>query len=95
MEKYLRSDMLYHDYSWTAYGNDNPKISGKPDSTFLSRREGYEVLYFINKCAELHSITNKADCQKIERMLRNNVPPNIHSQENVEQWINDNWNKYY
>jgi hypothetical protein len=42
------SDIQYNDYQWTAYPNDNPKVTGKPDSTKFNRHEGYEVLYLIN-----------------------------------------------
>ncbi|MCF8120404.1 MAG: hypothetical protein K9L83_09375 [Deltaproteobacteria bacterium] len=38
-----KSDLIYDDYSWTAYGDDNPKVSGEPDSTLLNRKEGYDL----------------------------------------------------
>lgn len=47
-----KGDLVYNDYSWAAYGKDDPKIAGEPDSTLFNRKEGYEVLYFINKIAE-------------------------------------------
>ena len=36
-----KSDMVYDNYSWTAYGDDDPKVSGEPDSTLLNRKEGH------------------------------------------------------
>tara|TARA_B100000700_G_scaffold317273_1_gene408372 strand:+ start:288 stop:476 length:189 start_codon:yes stop_codon:yes gene_type:complete len=47
MAKFKNSDLKYGDYSWTVYGDDDPKITGKPDSTLFSRKEGYEVIYII------------------------------------------------
>ena len=42
-----RSDMNYHDYSWTAVQGDNPRMT-RLDATRFSRHEGYEVLDLIN-----------------------------------------------
>ena len=83
--------MYFRDYSWTVYGSDNPKITGKPDSTLLNREEGYEMLYFINKMADIYNLELISDCIKIERMIREKVPAGIHSQKAIETWIVDNW----
>lgn len=80
-------------YSWTALLGDDPKVSGPPDSTLLNRHEGYEVLYFINKIAEIHGFAQKTSGLKIERMLKS-VPSNLRSQSNVKDWIEQNWSKY-
>jgi hypothetical protein len=86
-----KSDLKYKDYIWTTYSHDNPKVSGKPDSTLLNRKEGYEILYFINKLSEIHNFKVKSSAIKIENMIRNEVPSNLHSQENVKRWIETNW----
>jgi hypothetical protein len=45
--------MYYKDYIWTTkYSTDDPKVTGEPDKTLVSRKEGWEMLYFINKLAE-------------------------------------------
>ncbi|ETI89122.1 MAG: hypothetical protein Q607_CBUC00182G0102 [Clostridium butyricum DORA_1] len=88
-----RSELKY-DYSWTVLNGDNPKITGVPDSTLLNRNEGYEVLWFINKFAEIYNLKNKESAFKIERMIRYYLPENIRSQENVVEWIENNWKKY-
>ena len=85
MALYKKSDMIYDDYSWTAYENDDPKISGEPDSTLFNRHEGYEVLYMINKMAS--SISNG---KKIEKLIHNKLPSNIRKQSSVRDWIKDN-----
>lgn len=86
-----KSDLVYKDYSWTVYGDDNPKITGTPDSTLLNRKEGYEVLYFINKFADIHSLENKLSANKIEEMIKKRVPSSIRSQEGIRSWIENNW----
>lgn len=87
------SDLYYKDYSWTTYKSDDPKITGEPDSTLLNRKEGYEMLYFINKFAEIHSLKNKSSATKIERMIQEEVPGSVRSQEAIKSWIENNWGK--
>ncbi|MEO0037044.1 MAG: hypothetical protein RIQ59_255 [Bacteroidota bacterium] len=86
-----KSELFYNDYLWTTYSNDNPKITGEPDSTLLNRKEGYEILYFINKLSEIHKLKAKSSVVKIEKMIRNEVPTILHSQENIKKWIENNW----
>jgi len=88
-----KSDLKYT-YSWTAIGGDDPKITGTPDSTLFNRREGYEVLYMINKFAVDHKLKNKPTGHKIEKMVNDHLPSNIRSQDNVVTWIVDNWKKH-
>lgn len=87
-----KDDLYYDDYSWTVYANDDPEVTGKPDSTLLNRKEGYEILYFLNKVLNdwgIYDILKGAE--KMEKMIRNDVPSNIRSQKKIEQWLWDNW----
>lgn len=84
--------MVYTDYSWTAIKGDDPRISGKPDSTMFNRHEGYEVLYLINALVKEWNLSQKSSGQKMEKMIRLKLPANIRSQENVRIWIKNNWN---
>lgn len=88
-----KSDLKY-EYVWTTYQDDDPRITGKPDSTLLNREEGYEMLYFINKFAKLYNLKKKASGLKIEEMIKSRLPSNIRSQEKIKTWIYDNWKKY-
>lgn len=87
-----KSDLYYTDYKWTAYGGDDPKITGKPDNTLFNRHEGYEVLYLINSFSEKHAFKQKEYGTKIEKMIRNELPSDIRGQEKVVSWIENNWN---
>lgn len=93
MIKINKEDLKYK-YSWTTIGNDDPRIKGVPDSTMFNRHEGFEVIYLINKLAEIWKFEKKASCFKIEKMINDNLPSNVRSQKNVKQWIADNWEKY-
>ncbi|KFF21775.1 hypothetical protein [Chryseobacterium sp. JM1] len=88
-----KTDLYFTDYSWSAIEPDDPRVTGEPDSTLLNRKEGYEILYFINKLSDIWSLKNKSSATKIERMIRFEVPSNIHSQLTIRIWIHDNWNE--
>jgi len=70
MAKFAKSDLAYNGYKETAYPSDDPKVTGKPDSTMLSRSEAYEMVYFINRYMTDHSWSNKSTFNKIEDFLK-------------------------
>jgi len=87
-----KEDLVFSDYRWNALPVDDPKITGKPDSTRFNRHEGYEMLYFINKMDELYKmIATKADAKKLEYMLHEELPSTIINQEDVQDWVEENW----
>jgi hypothetical protein len=88
-----KTDLYYKDYSWTAIEPDDPEETGKPDSSLLNRKEGYEILDFINNLCSLWNIKNKELATKIEKMIREEVPSDIHSQLKIQNWIKENWDK--
>lgn len=84
------ADLQYKDYRWTAISsNDDPRVTGKPDSTLLNRHEGYEVLHFLNRISK-----DKAGALKGERLIRNHLPGEVRSHANVLKWLIDNWTRY-
>jgi hypothetical protein len=94
--KYFTKSDLKNSYSWKAREEgDNPNITGHPDKDLLDRNEGYEVLYFINKCAKDNNwaANNKAPGHKLERMLRD-VPGHLRSHTNIYNWLVSKWNSY-
>ena len=94
MALFNKTDMTYEGYQWTAYPNDNPKVTGNPDSTRFSRHEGYEVLYLINNLANGWDLNLVRDCKKMEKMIHEVLPSNIIMQVDVKKWIAENWNNY-
>lgn len=88
---FKKTDLKLSEYSWTTLIGDNPKISGEPDNTLLSRKEGYEVLYFINKTMEKQNWVYVSSGHRIEKMIHEEVPKDIHSQNKIYNWIIAHW----
>lgn len=88
-----KTDLKYQ-YSWTAIRNDDPKITGIPDTTLLNRHEGYEVLSFINHFAGIHKLTQKITGLKTERLIKENLPGEIRSHCHITKWLLKNWGNY-
>lgn len=83
MTFFTRNNLQYQ-YQWvTTY--DDPKLRGNPDHSLFNRHEGWEVLYMINKFGEIYQVHVLTAGLKIERMIRNHLPANIHSQVYVRQ----------
>jgi len=91
MAKFTKSQMHYKDYKWTAYPTDDPKVTGKPDSTRFNRHEGYEVLYLINALSEEWNFKNDASNPKLEKMMREDLPSQTIMQVDVKEWLRKNW----
>lgn len=87
-----RADLRYT-YQWNAIPPDDPRVTGKPDSTFLNRHEGYEVLPFLNRFADKHK-GNKDIALKAERLINTVLPSTVRSQANVTDWLERNWASY-
>ena len=86
-----RSDMNYHDYSWTAVPGDNPLMT-KQDATRFSRHEGYEVLTLINSFSAAGGGDLPLKSQQIiEWMLHEHLPSNIQGREQVKAWVIKNF----
>jgi hypothetical protein len=90
----LQKSDLQFEYSWTAIPPDDPRVTGKPDSTLLNRGEGYEVLAFINSFAVTNDWKQKASGLKTERLIKKHLPSDTRSHANVRKWLVDNWKKY-
>ncbi len=91
--KYQKSQMIYSNYKWTAKADhDNPKIIGAQDSALLNREEGYEMLYFINSLALTWKWEdNLTSLQKLERIIKTEVPSNIRKHSEIKNWIQQHY----
>jgi len=89
--KMNRSDMHYHDYSWTAVPGDNPRMT-KLDATRFSRHEGYEVLDLINSFpAEGGGALPLKSQQIIEWMLHECLSSSIQGRTQIQTWVVENF----
>lgn len=91
MITFTKDDLFYSDYEWSTYISYDPKISGKIDETRFNKNKGMEVLYLINKLVDLWDFSKIESCIKIERCIREKLPPKITKQEEVATWVQLNW----
>lgn len=81
-----RSDLKYT-YKWKSIPEDDPRISGDPDTTLFNRNEGLEVLYLINKFLELFDINSIEIGEIVEKLIREEIPGNLRSQIHAFEWL--------
>ncbi|MFA3077995.1 hypothetical protein [Acinetobacter pittii] len=60
-----------YDYTWSRDDGDAP-FKGKSDRIKVDKDEGYEVVYFIKKFIEKHSLKTVKDVQNVEDALHAN-----------------------
>lgn len=86
--------MVFKDYEWEQSKLSSQKVSGELDETPFNRKDGFEVLFFINKLGEIWNLQRRLSGEKIERMIRVRLPENILTQEAARRWIHDNWDNF-
>lgn len=99
MAEMTREDMQY-EYEWKASSGDNPRLIHE-DARHLSRKEGYEMLRFLNKLGMSKDKTEfvydgggdlKVEArQRIEWMVKEHFKSTAPGRGTVLKWINDNW----
>lgn len=83
-------NLIYKDYKWTQYMNNDPRVYGKPDNTAFDRTEGNEVVYLINKLMIQWDYRFSNTGNKMEKLIHDALPSEICSQEEASTWIKDN-----
>lgn len=84
--------MFYDDYIWnTSENDDNPFIRSGKEAKELNRKEGWEILYFINNDLPWTGSQNRLDYQKAEKMIRTTVPKGMHDRNKIATWICNNF----
>jgi hypothetical protein len=90
-----RADLKFADqYRWTELKDDDPKITGEPDSTLFNRKEGFEVLALVNRFLDKYKFKQKASGLKVERLIKEHLPIALKSQKHVKDWLVANWEEY-
>ncbi|NIF28887.1 hypothetical protein F3J44_21215 [Pantoea sp. Tr-811] len=100
MTELTRQDLQY-EYDWKASNGDNPKLI-HDDGHHLSRKEGYEMLRFLNNLGIaadgseiLYGSGNplkKEARLRIERLVKDDLKSTSPGRGTVVKWINANWN---
>ncbi|WP_454909488.1 hypothetical protein [Variovorax gossypii] len=91
MPQLAKADLHYTDYSWTVVPGDDP-TKVKADADRLSRKEGYEVLAYLNSFVG----PEKADLSKatrliIEWIVHEKLPSDVQGRTKVTAWIVENF----
>lgn len=95
---FQQSEMMYRDYYWGfRYLPKDPHTCGELGTTIFTRTEGPQMLYFLNKYAELrhwkHHLHNRL--QKLEYIVRERVPDSLDYQYEVRQWLDENMKRLW
>jgi len=91
---YKKVDMGFFDYNWnTTSNNADPKLINGNDGVELNRKEGFEMLHYINSLAKTWGwqTDNQSSFRHLERIIRNEVPENIRTHFDILNWIENNY----
>jgi hypothetical protein len=99
MPTFITASDLQYKYATSVIPPDDPRRTGKPDSTLLNRGEQYEMLDFLNRFATNTSYTGgakfgKAEALKAERMIHAALPGTLRSHAHVTEWLRTNWGNH-
>ena len=89
-----KSSMAYKNYSWKIYDEGDSRIAGNLGSTIFDKNEGHEMLYIIKKLTEIWKLEDRYNIRKIETMIYKSLPEDKKEQEEVKNWVRDNWDYY-
>ena len=91
-----RSDLKY-DYTWSTEPAKAPRTQTtaetETESKMFRRKDGDEVLQFINDFANQYGIETKEDALELERMLRDELGDREMSRREVQLWLHDHMEK--
>jgi len=91
MATFTENDLRYS-YRWNPETVEKfPKKIRFKDTLELDLEEGYEVLLFINSYMELKNLGMKCTFEKIERILKEELPQSTRSLNKIKRYISDNY----
>jgi hypothetical protein len=100
MPQLTRDDLQNTDYKWTTTEGDNPHLI-HADAKHLSRKEGYEMLSYLNNLGWSADKTTlvygtgadmtKRDRLCVEWMLKDHFQSTSPGRGKVTEWVNNHW----
>lgn len=91
-----RSDLKY-DYTWSTEPAQAPRnettAEKETESKLFRRKDGDEVLEFINDYSDKYGIETKEDALEIERLLRDELKERDMTRREVQLWLHDHIQK--
>ncbi len=86
----IEKDDLNFDYDWSSQAGNDPVKKDDIGSNVFNSTQGEAVLSILNDYAEEKEITNKDDILEAEDLLRNKIPKNLNTKNDVMDWL---WSK--
>ena len=91
-----RSDLKY-DYVWDTEPAQKPRrttrTESETESRMFRRKEGDEVLDFINEFSADQGFESKEEALEVERLLRDEMKNRDMTRKEVRLWLQDHMNK--
>jgi hypothetical protein len=87
---FSKRNLHYADYKWSTYPHNDPHVYGKPDATAFDKEEGNEMVYLINRLMILWDYRFANTGNKIEKLIHDQLPVEIHAQDEVQNWVKTN-----
>lgn len=85
--KLSKSDLIFKNYDWPEYPDNDPRVHGQLGPTPFNRYEGPEVVHLIEEICALLQLMLKESAREIEIQIQNELPSDIRTQENVLEWV--------
>lgn len=80
-----KNKLKYTDYNWDEECPDYEALE------VIDRYNGHQILLFINFIMNEWGFKKEETFQRIEKMIREDVPIHLNSKEIIFKWIVDNW----
>ncbi|MDV6169069.1 hypothetical protein R1T16_11590 [Flavobacterium sp. DG1-102-2] len=79
-------------YSWTEA--DKAKIEGDiTNDDIIDRNNGYQVLDLINYFFEMSGFMTTDAFNRLEQLIRKELPEDLKTRREIKAWLTKNWNK--
>lgn len=85
MANFTKTNLSLDHYTWDALPDDDPHVTGEPDSTLFNRQQGYEVLYMLNTV--LSASAPITALHEGEQLIRDELPSDTRKQLDVKKWL--------
>lgn len=74
-------------YDWSTEPGETPVDKDSITGKKFDRERGDDVLHLLNNYAEKSNMENKDNLSEIETLLRQDLPKNLDTEEDVLDWL--------
>jgi hypothetical protein len=92
METDTKLHLVYQDYTWDIHPKSNLLLN-MADTNDLSfdRKNGNHMMHLIKSYMHRTGYTTQYTASTVERIIRSKLPKNIKTQQQVHQWLDENF----